>query len=224
MKKVLFIVTSAKKIGKEPTGVWLEELATPYYLLTEKGHQVDIASPLGKKTPFDPASLLPENITEPAKRFQEDKLAINKAEHTKILSHLDLNEYDAVFFPGGHGAMVDLPNDEFLKNNLGAFFETGKIVAAVCHGPAALVAGIKADGQNIVSGRKFSCFTDAEEVAVAGDKKVPFMLESKLRELGGNFEGVENFKEFAIRDGNLITGQNPASSKRCAELVLEALN
>ena len=223
MKKILFIVTSAKKLGKKKTGVWFEELSTPYYILTEKGCQIDIASPLGKKTSFDPTSLADENVTESVKKFQKDIFAMKKIDNPKLLSQLDLNDYDAVFFPGGHGAMVDLPLDEFIKANLGKYFETGKVVAAVCHGPAGLVSAKTFYGTSILSGKKVTGFTNSEEVAVGGEKQVPFMLESRMKENGGDFVCGKDFAEFAIRDGNLITGQNPASSKKCAELILEAL-
>lgn len=221
MKKVLFIVTSAKKMGKEKTGIWFEELSTPYYVLADKGIQVDIASPKGKKVHFAP--LEPKDITPSVERFQADKFAMNKVEHTKILSLQDLNDYDAVFFPGGHGAVVDLPDDKFLEDNLGNYFDTGRPVAAICHGPGGLVKARSHNGKSIVDGRRVTCFTNVEEAAIGVDKKVPFLLESRLRELGGKFESGSEFQEFAIRDGNLITGQNPQSSKKCAELLLEVL-
>ncbi len=223
MKKILFIVTSAKKLGKKKTGVWFEELSTPYYLLSEKKIQVDIASPKGGKMPIEPLSLDNEKLPESVRKFQKDLLAMKKIGRTKILSRMEFSKYDAIFFPGGHGAMVDLPEDEYLKENLGRFFESGKIIAAVCHGPAALVPAIKADGTSIISGRKITGFTDSEEVKAGGDKKVPFLLETKLKQLGGKFSCGADFSEFAIRDANLITGQNPQSSKKCAELILEAL-
>ncbi len=223
MKKVLFIVTSAKKMGDSETGIWFEELSTPYYVLTDAGVQVDIASPKGKGVHFAPGSLSPENLIVSVKKFRDDKFAMNKVEHTKLLKLLDLNDYHAVFFPGGHGAVVDLPDDKFLEDNLGNYFDTGKPVAAICHGPGGLVKARKHDGTSIVEGRRVTCFTNSEEKSIGVDKKVPFLLESRLRDLGGKFECGPDFQEFAIRDGNLITGQNPASSKICAELLLEVL-
>jgi putative intracellular protease/amidase len=224
MKKILFIVTSADRLGAKKTGVWFEELSTPYYVLSSAGHVVEIASPKGGNTPFDPVSILPENTGESVKRFRSDKNAIQKIARTKILSSVNLGDYDVVFFPGGHGAMVDLPKDKFIADNLGRFFDEGKIVSAVCHGPAGLVTAKTSQGKSIVSGRAVTSFTDSEEIAVGGDKEVPFMLENKIRELGGNFKSAKDFVEFAVRDGNLITGQNPASSQKCAELVLQALH
>ncbi len=221
--RILFITTSAKKMAGSDTGVWFEELSTPYYVLTSKGFQVDIASPKGRKVPFDPRAFDTENITASVKKFRKDKLAMNKVEHAKVLSQLDLHEYDAIFFPGGHGAVVDLPDDEFLKKNLGAFFESGKPVASICHGPGAIVSARKADGSSIVSGRKVTCFTNSEEDAIGVTDKVPFLLETRLRELGGQFVCGADFSEFAVADGNLITGQNPASSRKCAELLAEQL-
>jgi putative intracellular protease/amidase len=208
---------------KKETGVWFEELSTPYYILSKKGIQVDIASPKGKKIPFDPRAFDTDNITKSVKKFLDDMLAVTKIEHSKVLSLLDLNDYDAIFFPGGHGAVVDLPNDKYLEDNLGKYFETGKPVAAICHGPGGIVGAKKSDGTSIVNGRKVTCFTNSEEVEIGAESKVPFLLETKLRELGGIFVSGENFSEFAIADGNLITGQNPASSKKCAELILDAL-
>jgi putative intracellular protease/amidase len=223
MKKVLFIVTSAKKMKDSETGIWFEELSTPYYVLTDKGVQVDIASPKGKGVHFAPGSLSPENLTGSVKKFREDKFAMNKIEHTKLLKLLDLNDYDAVFFPGGHGAVVDLPADKFIEEKLGEYFETGKPVAAICHGPGGLVQAKKSDGTSIVNGLRVTSFTNSEEKAIGLEDKVPFLLESRLRELGGKFECGSDFQEFAVADKNLITGQNPASSKKCAELLLQVL-
>lgn len=224
MKNILFIATSADKLAGNPTGIWFEELSTPYYILKDAGFNIDISSPKGGVLPVDANSLAPDAITESVKKFQADSSAMQKFNNSIKLSSTDLSKYSAIFFPGGHGAMADLPQDEFLKQNLGKFFESGKVVAAVCHGPAALVAGIKSNGKNIVDGLKFNCFTNAEEIAVGGEKTVPFMLQTTLSQFGGKFEGAENFQPYAVRDKNLITGQNPASSELCAKLMIEAFS
>lgn len=223
MKNILFVTTSASKLAGSDTGIWFEELSTPYFVLQDAGFNVDIASPKGGRPPADPRAFEPDAITESVKRFQSDKDAMDKFNNTIKLQNTSLQKYDAVFFPGGHGAVVDLPDDEFLKENLGKYFETGKPVVAICHGPGGVVSTKKKNGKSIVDGLKVTCFTNSEETAIGVDKKVPFLLETRLKELGGKFECVEDFKEFAIRDGNLITGQNPASSQKCAELLVIAL-
>jgi putative intracellular protease/amidase len=224
MKNILFIATSADKLAGNPTGIWFEELSTPYYILKDAGFNIDISSPKGGALPVDPNSIATDAITESVKKFQSNSSAMQKFNNSIKLSSIDLSKYSAIFFPGGHGAMADLPEDKFLKDNLGKFFESGKLVAAVCHGPAGLVAGVKSNGKNIVDGLKFNCFTDAEEIEVGGEKNVPFMLQTKLTNLGGKFEGVDNFQPFAIIDKNLITGQNPASSELCAKFIINALS
>jgi len=223
MKKILFIATSADKMGDSDTGLWLEELATPYYLLAAGGMQIDIASPKGGKIPLDYRAFEPENITSSVEKFRQDALAMQKIENAKTLSTLVLQSYDAIFFPGGHGAVVDLPHDKYLQDNLGKYFETGRIVASICHGQGGLVGTVKSDGNSIVSGRNVTCFTNSEEVAIGADKKIPFLLETRIRELGGRFVCGADFTSFVVVDGNLITAQNPASSKECAEKLLTLL-
>jgi putative intracellular protease/amidase len=225
-KRILMIVTSNARMGQhdKPTGLWAEELAVPYYALLDAGAQVELASPLGGPLPFDPGSLKPAGQNEPSvERFLADPAAMAKAKNTQVAEAIDASAFDAVFFPGGHGTMWDLPLDAGVKRAVEAAFGAGKIVASVCHGAAGLVSARRADGKPLVEGKRVNAFTDAEEAAVGLSDVVPFALESRLRELGGRFEGAANWQPFAVRDGQLITGQNPQSSGLVADHVLEAL-
>jgi putative intracellular protease/amidase len=226
-KKVLIVVTSHDRLGStgEQTGFWLEELASPYYVFRDAGVAVDIASPKGGRAPYDPRSLDREG-SRPAsvERFLADPEASGKVEASLALDSVDGAAYDAVFVAGGHGTMWDLPDSAALARLLGAVHDRGATVAAVCHGPAGLVGARAKDGKPIVAGKKVTGFTNAEEEAVKLTQVVPFLLESKLRELGATFVGGDMWKPHAVRDGNLVTGQNPASSERVAKLVLEAIN
>lgn len=222
-KHVVLIVTSHAKLGTtgEPTGFWLEELAAPYYELVDAGFRVTIASPLGGRPPADPKS---EKSDAPAvKRFVADEAAQAKLAATMALESLDASAFDAWFVVGGHGVMWDLADSEKLATLLGRAHDGGKVVAAVCHGPAALVRVRDASGAPIVRGRRVTGFSNEEEDAVGLTGIVPFALETKLRELGGAYERGPKWGAFAVRDGRLITGQNPASSTAAARLVVESL-
>lgn len=216
MKNILFITTSASKLGNSDTGVWLEELTTPYYILKEAGFEVDIISPKGGKVPYDPTALEKENIKPSVKKFLADNPAFSKLENSKTIAETDFSKYDAIFFPGGHGAVVDLPFDEVLAEKLGEFFDSGKLVSAICHGPGGLVSAKRKDGRSIVYGLKLTSFSNNEEDSVGATAKVPFLLESRLQELGGVYSSAGNFEEYVVTDRNLITGQNPASSEKIA--------
>jgi putative intracellular protease/amidase len=227
MPKVLIVTTSHRQLGEtgKPTGVWLEELAAPYYALLDGGAEVTIASIAGGPVPVDPRSAKRDGTdAEPTRRFLADSRAMAAIESTPSIAQLDPANYDAIFLPGGHGTMWDLPDSTALSAALGRAFDDGRIVAAVCHGPAGLVPARTAGGKPIVEGRRVSAFTDEEEEAAGLTKVVPFLLESKLRDLGARFEKGPPFQSFAVRDGNLITGQNPPSSAAVAHLVLEALS
>ena len=223
MNKILFIVTSASSMAGSPTGVWFEELSTPYYILQEAGYKIDIVSPKGGQVPFDLQGFELENITDSVKKFQADEVAMAKVKNSGQISAIDFSEYDAIFFPGGHGAVIDLPLDDAVAQKTGKFFDSGKPVAAICHGPGGLVSAKRYDGKSIVYGLKVTSFSNSEEEAIGVAKKVPFLLESKLSELGGEYIAAENFSEFVISDANLITGQNPASSAKIAKVLLEKL-
>lgn len=224
--KILFILTSQATMGNDPrpTGVWFEELSTPYYAFVDAGADVDLASIAGGRIPVDPHSIhTTDKNPLSVNRFLQDKVAMAKLESAYRIDNISVNGYSAVFLPGGHGAMWDLPDSTALAEVLSAAWTSGKVVAAVCHGPAGLVNVKDASGQPLVSGRHVSAFTNSEEAAAGLTDTMPFLLETRLRELGALYERGADFQPFAVRDGRLITGQNPASSETVAALVLQAL-
>ncbi|MBI3775544.1 MAG: type 1 glutamine amidotransferase domain-containing protein [Gammaproteobacteria bacterium] len=225
-KRVLMIVTSNAKLGDsgKATGIWAEELAVPYYAFIDAGLSVELASPKGGAVPFDPASIKPkgENGAQ-VERFLADAGAQRRCAATLTTAQVDAASFDALFFPGGHGTMWDLPKDPGVTLCVESAFRADKIIAAVCHGPAGLVTAKRADGKSIFHGKRINAFTNAEETAAGLTQVVPFALETRLREQGGLFEKADNWHAFAVRDGNLITGQNPMSSALVAQHVLEAL-
>ncbi len=225
-KKILFIVTSNAQMGAsgKVTGIWAEELAAPYYALLDAGFEVDLASPKGGAAPLDPSSVeAAGSNSADVDRFLGDSQATQKTVNTLRAVDVNVANYDAVFFPGGHGTMWDLPVDAGVTKAVEAAFAANKVIASVCHGAAGLVTAKRADGQSIVAGKRVNSFTDAEEAAAGLTTVVPFLLETRLRELGGAFEGAANWQAFAVRDGNLITGQNPQSSTLVAKHVIDAL-
>ncbi|HBO6052671.1 type 1 glutamine amidotransferase domain-containing protein [Pseudomonas aeruginosa] len=224
--KILLILTSQTTMGDDPrpTGVWFEEMSTPYYAFVDAGAQVDIASIAGGKIPVDPHSIEVEGKNPPSvERFLKDKAAMAKLEGSLKIDNVTPEGYSAVFLPGGHGTMWDLPQSTKLADLLSSAWADGKVVAAVCHGPAGLVNVKDVNGQPLVAGRRISAFTNSEEDAAGLTDKVPFLLETRIRGLGANYQSGPDFQPFAVRDGKLVTGQNPASSERVAELVLEAI-
>lgn len=225
-KRVLMIVTSNARMGDtgKITGIWAEELAVPYYAFIDAGIAVELASPKGGAVPFDPASLKPKGQNGVhVERFLADAEAQRCCAATRTTAQTDTAGFDAVFFPGGHGAMWDLPADIGVTRAVEAAYQANKIIAAVCHGPAGLVAAKRADGKSILHGKRVNAFTDDEEAAAGLTHVVPFALETRMREQGGIFEKADNWHAFAVRDGNLITGQNPMSSALVAQHVLDAL-
>ena len=226
MSKILFIATSADRMipHDEPTGVWLEELTTPYYTFTDAGAAVTVASIAGGPIPVDARSLAAPGENEASvERYLADQELQSAVAKSLAFANLDAYGYDALFLPGGHGTMFDHPGNAELARIVERFDASGRIVAAVCHGPAGLVSARKADGRPFVAGRKVAAFTDSEERAVGLDDEMPFLLETRMRELGADFQLAENFAPFAVRDRNLVTGQNPASARPVAALVMEAL-
>ncbi|MCW1884986.1 type 1 glutamine amidotransferase domain-containing protein [Luteolibacter flavescens] len=216
--RVLILATGADKMtdGK-PTGLWLEEFAVPYNAFTKAGFDIVVSTPKGGDVPVDPRSKpTPEQTAEWAD-------ASKKLAGTVAIADVDASKLDAVFVPGGHGTMFDLATDEGTAKLLTTLNADGKIIAAVCHGPAALVGAKGTDGKPLVAGKTVATFTDDEERAVKLDKEMPFLLESKLAELGAKIDKKPNFTAHAVRDGNLITGQNPPSSELVADLVIKAL-
>lgn len=224
--RILMIVTSNARMGDtgKPTGLWAEELAVPYYALADAGVEVTLASPAGGPAPIDPGSVKPVGQNDPVvERFLADTALQARIAATPKASAFDGAEFDAVFFPGGHGTMWDLPNDAGVTRAVETAFAAGKLIASVCHGAAGLVTARRPDGESVVKGKRINSFTDAEEDAVGLTGIVPFALESRLRALGAHFEGADNWAAFAIRDGQFITGQNPQSSALVAQQVLAAL-
>ncbi|MBP5858318.1 type 1 glutamine amidotransferase domain-containing protein [Marivibrio halodurans] len=225
-KRILFVTTSHDRLGDtgKATGFHLEELTHPFYALKDAGHTVDIASVAGGEAPIDPGSRKPDGENaESAERFLKDDTAMAAIRQTVKIADVNPDSYDAIYLPGGHGTMWDMPDNETLARLIGAFHQAGKPVAAVCHGPAGLVGAVDGEGRPIVRGRTVNSFTDAEEKAVELQEVVPFLLESRLRELGATFEGGDSFSSHAVRDGNLITGQNPMSLEALSAYLLEAL-
>jgi putative intracellular protease/amidase len=225
-KKILVIVTSNHLMGSsgKATGVWAEELATPYYALQSAGVDITLASPKGGAVPFDAGSLKPSGeAASTVARFVADAAAWQAAQATVPVKSVNAALFDGVYFPGGHGTMWDLPADAGVIAAVNAAYANGKVVASVCHGAAGLAGATKPNGEPLVKGLRVNSFTDSEETAAGLMDVVPFALESKLRALGGKFEGGPNWGAFAIRDGQLITGQNPASSEKVAALLLEAI-
>lgn len=224
--QILMIVTSNARLGDTDklTGFWAEELALPYYALVDAGAHVVLASPIGGPIPLDPGSVKPKGENDAiVERFLADTDLATLMQTTAKVADLDGAKFDAIFFPGGHGTMWDLPTDAGVTRAVEAAFEAKKLIASVCHGAAGLVTAKRPDGQSIVKDLRINAFTDAEEIEVGLDGVVPFMLETRLRELGGHFEGVANWAPFAIHDEQLITGQNPQSSGLVAQSLLSAL-
>lgn len=221
-KRILMIVTSHAKLGSSntKTGFWLEELAAPYLEFKQQGAEVDIASPNGGRPAADPKS--EGNPSPTVRAFLDDRAATAKLAATLRLADVEPN-YDAYFVVGGHGVMWDLAGDAALQVLLARGYEAGNVVAAVCHGPAALVDIRLSDGRYLVAGKRVSAFSNAEEHAVGLDGIVPFALESTLRERGARYESAPMWAPFAVTDGRLVTGQNPASSVTVASAVLAAL-
>jgi putative intracellular protease/amidase len=223
--RILIIVTSHGELGTtgKKTGFWMEELAAPYRELTRAGAQVDIASPLGGKPPADPGSMK-EPRGEVAE-FLSDPEAMRKLDATLRVADIleSRDSYDAVFVAGGHGVMWDLATSPAVAELLSRTYQAGRVVAAVCHGPAALVNARKADGTPLVAGHRFTAFSNEEETAAGLTEVVPFLLESRLADQGGKYECAGKWQAFAVRDGLLVTGQNPASSAAAAKETLAAV-
>lgn len=225
-KRILIVTTSHDRLGDTgaKTGFHLEELTHPYYAFKDAGHTVDIASVQGGEAPIDPNSRKPDGENaESAERFLKDGAAMGAIRGAVAIGDVNPDSYDAIYLPGGHGTMWDMADSETLAQLVSAFYQAGKPVAAVCHGPAGLIGARDANGEPIVAGKAVNSFTDEEERGVELDGVVPFLLESRLRDLGARFEGGEAFTSYAVRDGNLVTGQNPMSLDSLSALVLEAL-
>lgn len=222
--KILMVLTSHDKLGNtgRKTGFWLEEFAAPYYTFVDAGASVTLASPKGGQPPIDPKSDEPEGQTDLTRRFKKDPTAQSALATTVRLADVEPGDYDAVFYPGGHGPMWDLAEDPQSISLIKAFYEAHKPVAAVCHAPGVL-HHVKVAGESIVKGKRVTGFTNGEEEAVHLTGVVPFLVEDELKRLGGRYEKKEDWASFVVTDGLLVTGQNPASSKAGAEALLKLL-
>ncbi|WP_310991627.1 type 1 glutamine amidotransferase domain-containing protein [Aequorivita marina] len=225
-KKVLFVLTSHSELGNtgEKTGFWIEEFAAPYYILKDNGIEITIASPKGGQPPIDPRSEAPAAETPASIRFKKDSETQAILTNTVQLKTVDHTDFDAVFYPGGHGPLWDLVEDENSINLIESFYKNNKTIAAVCHAPAVFKNTKATDGSSLVKGKKVTGFSNSEEDAVQLTNVVPFLVEDMLKEKGGEYSKKENWAAYAVEDGLLITGQNPASSELVAEKLLERLN
>lgn len=223
-KTILIVVTNHDRLGDtgKPTGLWLEELATPRARFLEAGYAVALASPLGGKTPIDPASLSDEAANDDTRAFLADDSAMAELESTAALNTLHPDRYDAVFCVGGHGTVFDFPDCRPLAGLATQFIASDRPFAAVCHGVAALLDAESA-GEPLVRHRRLTAFSDKEEEMVGLTKAVPFLLETRLRELGAELRVGEPWQPEVVIDGSLMTGRNPASSGPLAEAVIAAL-
>jgi putative intracellular protease/amidase/catechol 2,3-dioxygenase-like lactoylglutathione lyase family enzyme len=222
--KILMVLTSHDQLGNtgRKTGFWLEEFAAPYFVFRDAGVELTLASPKGGQPPLDPKSDLPENQTPAMVRFKKDKTAQEALANTVKLSSVKSEDFDTVFYPGGHGPMWDLAEDPVSIALLESFYNSGKPIALVCHSPGVL-RHVTYKGEPLVKGKRVTGFTNGEEEEMKLTKVVPFLVEDELLRLGAVFEKKANWQPFSITDGRLITGQNPASSTSAAEALLKLM-
>jgi putative intracellular protease/amidase len=223
-KKVLFVLTSHDDLGNtgQKTGFWTEELAAPYYALSDKGVEITLASPKGGQPPIDPKSEDPSAQTDATRRMDDDQVLKYKLKNTHQLSEVKSEDFDAVFYPGGHGPLWDLAENTVSQQLIVDFYSSDKPVAFVCHAPGVL-KDVKIDGEYLVKGKNVTGFTNSEEEAVQLTDVVPFLVEDMLKKNGGLYSKVEDWAPYAMVDGRLITGQNPASSEKVAEELLKLI-
>lgn len=222
---ILMVLTSHDKLGDtgKKTGFWLEEFAAPYYAFLDAGVNITLASPAGGQPPLDPSSDTPDAQTKDTKRFKEDNEAQERLANTKKLAEVKAEDFDSVFYPGGHGPLWDLAVDKNSIELIETFVKQDKPVAFVCHSPAAL-KNVKIDGEYLVKGKKVTGFSNTEEEGVQLTDVVPFLLEDILKANGGHYEKGADWESYVVEDGLLITGQNPASSEEAAKRLLAKLN
>ncbi|GAA1619195.1 type 1 glutamine amidotransferase domain-containing protein [Actinoplanes couchii] len=223
---VLVVLTSHEELGTtgRKTGFWLEELAAPYYRLKQAGATITLASPKGGRPPLDPKSNEPDSQTDDTRRFEADAEASAALDSTVVLSTVDPADYDAVFYPGGHGPLWDLAEDGDSRNIIETTLRSGKPVALVCHAPGVLRHVTAEDGSPLVQGRPVTGFTNSEEEGVGLTEVVPFLVEDMLKANGGVYSKGADWGSYVVRDGLLITGQNPASSAEAADVLLAVLD
>jgi putative intracellular protease/amidase len=223
--KILMVLTSHDKLGDtgRKTGFWLEEFAAPYYVFKDAGAAVTLASPLGGQPPLDPKSDEASAQTDATRRFKTDTVSQAALASTVKLSTVRATEFDAVFYPGGHGPLWDLAEDAWSATLIAAMIAAGKPVAAVCHAPGVLRHVKAPDGQALVKGKAVTGFTNTEEEAAGLTVVVPFLVENMLKEQEGKYSKGADWQPHVVTDGLLITGQNPASSEPAAKVLLEKL-
>jgi len=223
--KILMVLTSHSELGDtgKKTGFWVEEFAAPYYIFKDAGANITIASPKGGQPPIDPSSNEPANQTEATHRFDNDEVLQDLLVKTKKLSEISADDFDAVFYPGGHGPLWDLTNDKDSIALIESFWDDKKPVVAVCHAPSVLLNVIDEEDLPLLKDRKVTGFTNTEEAAAGLTEIVPFLLEDELKRMGGIYSKKEDWASYVVTDGLLITGQNPASSKAAAEKLIELL-
>ena len=222
---ILMVLTSHDRLGDtgKKTGFWLEEFAAPFYVFKDAGMKVTLASPMGGQPPIDPSSTAPSSQTEATRRFAADPSANEALSHTAKLSDVSLDDFDGVFYPGGHGPLWDLADDKTSIGLIEKAFANGKPVAAVCHAPGVLRYVNDSHGTSVIKGKKVAGFTNSEEKAAGLTGVVPFLVEDMLRANGGIYSKVADWQPHVVADGLLITGQNPASSELAAKALLEAV-
>jgi putative intracellular protease/amidase len=220
--KIVMVLTSHDQLGNtgRKTGFWLEEFAAPYFVFRDAGVELTLASPKGGQPPIDPKSDLPENQTPAMARFKQDHVAQKALSQTVKLADVKAEDYDSIFYVGGHGPMWDLAESPVSIALIESFYNSGKPVALVCHSPGVLHR-VTYKGEPLVKGKRVTGFTNGEEEEVQLTKVVPFLVEDELKRLGAIFEKVPNWQPFSIVDGRLITGQNPASSTSAAQALLK---
>jgi putative intracellular protease/amidase len=223
--KILLVLTSHGQLGDtgKPTGFWLEELAAPYYVFKDAGAELVLASPKGGQPPIDPKSDEPDARSEATRRLRADRDAMQALANTRPLASVDADEFDAVFYPGGHGPLWDLAESQDSRALIESMLAAGKPVAAVCHAPGVLRHVQSADGAPLVRGKRVTGFTNSEEEAVGLVQVVPFLVEDMLETHGGHFSKGPDWQPHVVTDGLLVTGQNPASSAGGAEALLKVL-
>lgn len=224
-RDILIVLTSHEKLGDtgEKTGFWIEEFTTPYYHLIDNGAKVTLASPKGGQPPIDPTSAQPESQTESTKRYDEDIELQEKLKTTHKLSEVSAQDYDAVFYPGGHGPLWDLAESDDSVRLIEDFYKSDKPISFVCHAPAALKNVKDNSGAPLVKGKKVTGFTNSEEDTAGLTEVVPFLVEDMLKENGGIYSKGGDYEAYVLEDGLLITGQNPASSQKVARVLLSQL-
>lgn len=223
--KILIVLTSHNELGNtgKKTGFWLEEFAAPYYVFKDAGAEITLASPKGGQPPLDPKSVEKDSQTAATKRFTADKEAQAALAKTKILRDVFADDYDALFYPGGHGPLWDLAEDRISYSLIETMYAQGKPVAAVCHAPGVFRHARSLEGSPLVQGKSVTGFSNSEETAAGLTDVVPFLVEDELQKNGGIYSKGADWQSFSVQDGNLITGQNPASSEAVAKAVLAQL-